>query len=291
MTKPLRLTVGNELYALVDLAALLALWLVVLRRLDLDSDLLLFIAAVLVSEVIGIVIHELGHAGAALALGRPVAEIRIGSGHLLAHFRLRGTVVRLGRNPLGSGKVWLSPSAAKLGKGQGVVFTSAGVVVNILGASLAFAFNGSSPTVLTAFFAVNAWLAISNLVPTDGPPLQPNDGTKLLFRLGILPPVYRSAIAALTPHAPMTTKIEDLALDRWTAGADRAVTAAMDIAARQKAQHIGTEHVIAGVLQDPQSLGARTLIELGFNADALATALAPGAAISIKVRAPRLCGS
>ena len=278
MNKPLHLTFGNELYALVNAFALGVLAFLVIGRLGLDANWPLFIAAVLVSDVIAIVIHELGHAGMALAVGQPVAEIRIGSGPVLAHLRIRGVVVRLGRNPIGSGKVWLTPTAAKLGRGRGAAFTAAGGVVNIVAAAGALAFSDQSPILLTAFFLANAWTGIANLVPTDGPPVRPNDGTKLLFRLGMLPRFYFDAIAALTPHSLRNAKIEDLPLDLWTASADRAVTAAMEIAERHRAEHIGTEHLLAGVLQDPQSLGARTLVDLGFSPERLIPALAPGAA-------------
>jgi hypothetical protein len=278
VNKSTHLTFGNEVYVVLNLAAFLALVLLVIARLGFDANWPLFIGGTLVSFVIAIVIHELGHVGAALAFRQPVAEVRIGSGPVVLHFRVRGTIVRLGSNLIASGKVWLTPSAAKLGRGKGAVYSGAGIAVNAMAASAALAFGDRSPNLFTAFFAVNAWLVFSNLVPTDGSPLPTTDGTKILFRLGMLPRFYHEAIAALTPHTLRNATVEDLPLELWTANADHAVTAAMDIAAAQRAEHIGTEHLLAGVLHDPQSPGARALIGLGFNADMLATALAPGAA-------------
>ena len=236
----------------------------------------LFIAALFASVVIGMVIHEGGHVLSALGLRRPIGEVRLGSGRVLVHFHFRGAVLRVGRWPFGGGKVWLR-AGAKLGKWEGILFAASGPAVNAAAAALAVEFASWSPASLTAFFCVNALIAVGSLIPVETKEAGTTDGTQIFVGLGVLPRQYLGARwQATTGPTPM--KLEDLALERWTASADKAVSVALHIAEAQGAAQLGTEHLLAGVLADNESAAARTLSDMGFSGEQLLPRLAKGGA-------------
>jgi ATP-dependent Clp protease ATP-binding subunit ClpC len=54
--------------------------------------------------------------------------------------------------------------------------------------------------------------------------------------------------------------------ERFTERARRCIVLAQEAAQSLGQAHIGTEHILLGVLEEGESLGARTLIELGITA-------------------------
>jgi hypothetical protein len=257
------------------LLALIFLAIHVIIDLRVYANWRLFIAALFVSVVIGMVIHEGGHILSALGLRRPIGEVRLGSGRVLVHFHFRGAVMRVGRWPFGGGKVWLRAGA--LGKWEGILFAASGAAVNAAAAALAVEFASWSPASLTAFFCANALIAVGSLIPVESNEAGPNDGTQIFVGLGVLPRQYLGARWQATT-GPTPTKLEDLALERWTASADKAVSVAFHIAEGQGATQLGTEHLLAGVLADNESAGARTLSDMGFRGEQLLPRLAKGGA-------------
>jgi Zn-dependent protease len=272
-----KVSFGQTVAALILTCAMFALALLAIFHLGLYPDWRLFAVAFLVSSVIGTVIHEGGHIVAALGFGRPIGEVRLGSGPVLVHFHLRGAIVRVGTWPFGGGKVWLR-AGANLGKWEGVVFSASGIAVNTVAAALAFGFSSWSPTVLTAFFCANAFMAVANLVPIESEDGGPNDGTQILARLGILNPRTNAELARAISQKATVLKLEDLALELWTASADEALSVALRIAEASGAAQLGTEHLLAGVLADKETPGARTLTDMGFSGDRLLPLLDRGGA-------------
>jgi hypothetical protein len=179
--------------------------------------------------------------------------------------------------PLGGGKVWLR-AGAQLGRREDVLFILSGLAVNAVAAVLALAFSDLWPTVLTGFFFTNAAVAVYSFVPASPDRGGVSDGTYLFLRLGLLPGEYRRAVDEQALHAPSSAKFDDLALELWTASADQALAVALQIAQAQGAAHMGTEHLLAGVLNDRESAGARTLADMGFRGERLLPLLVKGEA-------------
>jgi hypothetical protein len=275
--KKSKISFGQTVAAFVLTCAIFVVAFVVIFHLGRYPDWRLFAVAFLVSSVVGTVIHEGGHVVAALGLRQPIGEVRLGSGPVLVHFHFRGVIVRLGSWPFGGGKVWLR-SGANLGKWEGVVFSASGIAVNTVAAAFAFGFSFWSLTVLTAFFGANAFAAIANVIPIESEGGGPNDGTQILLRLGILAPQSNPELARVISQKASVINLEDLALELWTASADRALSVALRIAEASGALQLGTEHLLAGVLADKESPGARTLTDMGFSGDRLLPLLVKGSA-------------
>jgi hypothetical protein len=121
-------------------------------------------------------------------------------------------------------------------------------------------------------------MAIASLIPTESEDGGPNDGTQIFFRLGILAPQTNPDLAKVISQKATVIKLEDLALELWTASADQALSVALRIAEASGALQLGTEHLLAGVLADRESPGARTLTDMGFSGDRLLPLLAKGGA-------------
>jgi Zn-dependent protease len=270
-------SLGQTVAAFVLTCAVFALALLGILHLGFYPDWRLFAVAFLISSVIGTVIHEGGHIVVALGFGRPIGEVRLGSGPVLVHFHFRGAIVRVGTWPFGGGKVWLR-AGAKLGNWEGVAFAASGIAVNTVAAAFAFGFSYWSPTVLTAFFCANAFMAVANLIPIESEDGGPNDGTQILARLGILDPKSNAELARAISQKATVLKLEDLALELWTASADEALSVALRIAEASGAAQLGTEHLLAGVLADQESPGARTLADMGFSGERLLPLLVKGTA-------------
>jgi hypothetical protein len=166
----------------------------------------------------------------------------------------------------------------KLGKAEGVFFSASGALVNAVAAATAWGFSSSSPTMLIAFSCANWFMAVANLVPIEGEDGELNDGMYILFRLGIKSPQSNPEVLQAFTQVSTTIKLEDLALEIWTASADQALSTALRIAAAAGAAQLGTEHLLAGVLADEESPGARTLKDMGFSGDRLLPLLAKGGA-------------
>jgi tetratricopeptide (TPR) repeat protein len=96
--------------------------------------------------------------------------------------------------------------------------------------------------------------------------------------LGIKSPQSNPEVLQAFSQASTTIKLEDLALERWTASADQALSTALRIAEADGAAQLGTEHLLAGVLADEESPGARVLKDMGFNGDRLLPLLVKGGA-------------
>jgi hypothetical protein len=272
-----KISLEQTVAAFVVLIATLTLVIAVIFRLGPDTDWKVFIAGIFVSSVIGMVIHEGGHIVAALGFRRPIREVRLGSGPVLVHFHFQGVIVRLGTWPFGGGKVWLR-GGVKLGIAEGVLFSASGALVNVVAAATAWEFSSWSPTLLIAFSCANWVMAVANLVPIEGDDGELNDGMYILFRLGIKSPQGNPEVLQAFTQASTTIKLEDLALEIWTASADQALSTALRIAQAAGAAQLGTEHLLAGVLADEESPGARTLKDMGFSGDRLFPLLAKGGA-------------
>ena len=272
-----KISLEQTVAAFIVLIAAFTLVIAVIFRLGPYTDWKLFIVAIFISSAIGTVIHEGGHIVAALGLRRPIREVRLGSGPVLVHFHFQGVIVRLGTWPFGGGKVWLR-GGVKLGKAEGVFFSASGSLVNVVAAASAWGFSSWSPTLLIAFSCANWFMAVANLVPIEGDDGELNDGMYILFRLGIKSPQSNPEVLQAFTQASTTIKLEDLALEIWTASADQALSTALRIAEAAGAAQLGTEHLLAGVLADEESPGARTLKDMGFSGDRLLPLLAKGGA-------------
>ena len=90
----------------------------------------------------------------------------------------------------------------------------------------------------------------------------------LLKAAGIAPEEVRK-LAGSTTNAqdsirPAGVISPDLPLERWGTAADRVLAFAYRIAAADHSRTVGTQHIVAALIADPQSRGARALARLGF---------------------------
>jgi hypothetical protein len=91
---------------------------------------------------------------------------------------------------------------------------------------------------------------------------------RLLKAAGISPEEVRK-LAVSTTDAQDSIRVggvisPDLPLERWGTAADRVLAFAYRIAAADHSRTVGTQHIVAALIADPQSRGARALARLGF---------------------------
>ena len=110
----------------------------------------------ILSFIVALLIHELGHLAAARVCRVPAPEFGLGWGRALFGFRLRGVDYRLHALPLGA---YVRLDIAELQRrslSQQVLILLAGIIVNLIAAVLAPG---------TPFGTVNLLLAATNLLP------------------------------------------------------------------------------------------------------------------------------
>ncbi|MCY0853095.1 site-2 protease family protein [Cupriavidus sp. D39] len=125
--------------------------------------------------LLNLVMHELGHAGASLAFGRPVEAVRLGARPVLLRIRSRRVGEwRIGL-PLPNGATYYD-DAVTLARWRAWLCTAAGPGANLALAAGAMFAHAFSPSILTfACFWIAFSAAIEGLVPLHGNA----DGTKL----------------------------------------------------------------------------------------------------------------
>lgn len=135
--------------------------------------------------------HELGHATAGRGLGFRQIRVLIGSGKPLFSFQLFGVPTLINLIPFGG--ITLSKPASPMSRWRYLVFVSAGLLVNLMAAAIAWyfvlpgeLFNFRSGSAVTPFFWANVMVLAENLFPyqvhTPFGPLN-SDGLQLWYVL------------------------------------------------------------------------------------------------------------
>jgi tetratricopeptide (TPR) repeat protein len=147
-------------------------------------------------------LHEGCHALVARTVGFRVFEVQVGTGPRLSVFHLAGTRIELRAFPLCGFTSW-APTAVEGYGGRLFLAVAAGPAANlavVAGALLLWPAGWALP-----LLAVNAWLALHNLVPRRGS--SPNDGA-VLCRPRRSPAEAASAVA-LAPYSEAVVRWKD----------------------------------------------------------------------------------
>ena len=138
---------------------------------DSASLAVLFALSFYVLCYVAVVAHELGHAATALALGFRVTAFSLGGGSLSKVVSWRKTFVLLGPSPV-EGLTVLSPASTKHYRKKMALILTAGPLVNLLCAALAywlfggqaFAFDSAGQGIVSLWIGLNL-LIVLNLLP------------------------------------------------------------------------------------------------------------------------------
>jgi len=125
---------------------------------------MMLVTVIVLSTVLAMLIHELGHLAAAKACGVPASELALGLGPVVGGFRVGGVRFNLRLLPLGSFVRLHTKELHHKPISQQLIVHLAGVFVNLVASSVAFG---------TIFGWINLLLAITNLLP-----LYQHDGWK-----------------------------------------------------------------------------------------------------------------
>lgn len=128
--------------------------------------------------VAAVVVHELGHALAAILLGGHVAAVGLGSPRRARHVRgPAGTAWFLGPRAATGVTTWLQPPPRGWSPGRWAAVVGAGPAVNVLAGAACLL----GPAEWRVLGALQLLHGVSNLLPAGrGPHGAPSDGTQLL---------------------------------------------------------------------------------------------------------------
>jgi hypothetical protein len=133
---------------------------------------------------ITLLLHELAHAAAVLAVGGHVSLLEMGTGHPLPLLRVKGSRVQLRANIYGGGRVeW---NAVDFGYRRRLVVISAGPASHLLPILALLPFVGASWEVMTVL-GVSAVMLVGSVVPATHPSGLPNDARHLATLLRVRP--------------------------------------------------------------------------------------------------------
>jgi hypothetical protein len=213
------------------------LGVLILDWMDIRHDLLwiLFIVAgFLLSKLVSVIPHELGHAWAARLVGYKPLVILWGDAQAVLDFRLLGVRMRIGRAP-DSAVTFFEPVGETMRRLKHILVTAAGVTVNILlgWLAIAVAVQIALPAVdsvpkaaLLVFGVANFSMALANLWPSSIDTISgkiPNDGMRL-FELITRGPPDLAQCRAMACQIRMHLAWEDGEYDRVMAELDTVET-------------------------------------------------------------------
>lgn len=136
-------------------------------------------------------VHEVGHAVAAVAVGRHVVDLLIGKGPQIAKFRVAGVDIKIGKYLAAGGLMRSFAATDARSRWRDAVLLSSGVLANAMAASLAFlaatrplqsndALGAGCSVLLLGFAIVNAGMAAINILPWQISGVGGSDGARLL---------------------------------------------------------------------------------------------------------------
>lgn len=131
-----------------------------------------------------LLLHELAHAAAVLAVGGRVSLLEMGTGRPLPLLRVKGTRVQLRANIYGGGRVeW---NAVDFDYRRRLVVTSAGPASHLLPILALLPFVDASWEVMTVL-GVSAVMLVGSVVPATHPSGLPNDARNLATLMRVRP--------------------------------------------------------------------------------------------------------
>lgn len=242
---------------------------------------LLVAALIFVVWPIAVLIHELGHATAVRRLGRREARIEVGRAPWLP-FRVGRVPVKFGMLPRmwriagrciyeGAGIEWRSRAWISL---AGPLASFVQLALVLAATPLVWSGSGWARNLLLLSDAGLIALVVLNVLPQPrrslgkAGVLPANDGwqAREAFRL------HRAGAPApkLQPRAPSApASVPHPGVVNWLAeDAQAAVHSAFKLARALGHAHVGTEHLLLGLLRDPESTSAQALTALGVDFDA-----------------------